>query len=87
MALLATMASASTKAGAIQREVHGRSVVKAGKWIISDEDMGDIIGILKSLEDSGVLIDRVTETVNHENQKLERRLLGTLLAALFRSRA
>lgn len=87
MALLATMASASTKAGAIQREVRGRSVVKAGKWIISDEDMGDIIGILKSLEDSGVLIDRVTETVNHENQKLERRLLGTLLAALFRSRA
>ena len=46
MALLATMASASAKAGAIQREVRGRSVVKAGKWIISDEDMGDIIGIL-----------------------------------------
>ena len=28
--------------------------------------MNDIIKILKSLEDSGVLIDGVTETVKHE---------------------
>ena len=30
------------------------------------EDMNDVIKITKSLEDSGVLIDGVTETVKHE---------------------
>ena len=28
--------------------------------------MNDIIEVIKSLEDSGVLIDRVTEAVKHE---------------------
>ena len=31
--------------------------------------MSDIIKIIKSLEDSGVLIDVVTETVKHEIKK------------------
>ena len=31
--------------------------------------MGDIIKVIKSLEDSGILIDRVTETVKHEMKK------------------
>ena len=34
--------------------------------LISNEDMDDIIRIIKLLEDSGVLIDGVTETVKHE---------------------
>ena len=42
--------------------------------------MNDIIKIIKSLEDSSVLIDRVTETVKHEIEKRERRFLGVLLA-------
>ena len=33
--------------------------------------MNDIVEIIKSLEDLGVLIDRVTETVKHEIQKQE----------------
>ena len=33
---------------------------------ISNEDMNDIIKIIKTLEDSSVLIDGVTETVKHE---------------------
>ena len=33
---------------------------------ISNEDMNDIIKIIKSLEDLGVLIDGVTETAKHE---------------------
>ena len=82
MGLLATMASASAKAGAIQREVRGRSVVKAGKWIISDEDMGDIIGILKSLEDSGVLIHCFSKAVKYEIIKQEGEFLGILLGIL-----
>ena len=43
---------------------------RAGKeftLFISNKDMNDIIKIIKSLEDSGVLIDGVTETVKQES--------------------
>ena len=46
--------------------------MRAGKrftLFISNEDMNDIIQIKKSLGDSGVLIDGVTETVKHETKK------------------
>ena len=42
--------------------------------------MNDIIKIIKSLEDSGVWIDGVTETVKHKIKKQEGGFLGTLLA-------
>ena len=35
---------------------------------ISNEDMNDIIKIIKSLEDSNILIDGITETVKHEKK-------------------
>ena len=38
---------------------------------ISNEDMNDIINIIKSLEDSNVLIDGITKTVKHEVKKQE----------------
>ena len=41
-----------------------------------------IIKILKSLEDLGVLIDRVTEKVKDEIKKREGGFLGALLAPL-----
>ena len=41
--------------------------------------MNDIIKIVKSLEDSGVLIDGVPETLNHEIKKQEGGFLGALL--------
>ena len=44
--------------------------------------MTDIIKIIKLLEDSGVLTDRVIETVKHEIKKQEGRFLETLLAHL-----
>ena len=50
--------------------------------MISNEDMNDIIKIIKSLEDLGVLIGRVTETVKQEIQKHECRFLGALLVPL-----
>ena len=42
--------------------------------------MKDIIIIIKSLEDSSVLIDVITETVKHEIKQLEGKFLITLLA-------
>ena len=44
--------------------------------------MNDIIKIKKLLEDSGVLIDGVTENVKNKLKKQEEELLGTLLAPL-----
>ena len=59
--------------------------MKVGKTFtlfISNEDMNDIIKIIKSLEDPGVLIDGVTEIVNDQIKKQEGEFLGTLLAPL-----
>ena len=48
--------------------------------------MNDIIKIIKSLKDLGVLIDRVTEIVKHEKKKKkEYRFLGTFLAPVVAS--
>ena len=45
---------------------------------ISNEDMNDIIKIIKSIDDSGVLIDEVTETVNDGIKKQEGGFLGLI---------
>ena len=48
--------------------MRGKGSVRAGKGFtlsISNEDLNDIIKVIKSLEDSDVLIDGVTETVKH----------------------
>ena len=53
LAPLATMALASAVDGAIQRKMRGQGVLRPGKRItlvISNENMGDIIRIIKSLE-------------------------------------
>ena len=44
--------------------------------------MNDIVKIIKSLKDSGVLIDGVTETEKHKIEKQEGRFFGALLAPL-----
>ena len=49
---------------------------------ISNEDIDDIIAIIKSLEDSGVLIDVVTETVKDEIKKQEGGFLDAVLSPL-----
>ena len=68
------------------RKISGKGAVRAGKGFtlfISNEDMNDIIKIIKSLlEDSDVLTDGVTETVKHEIKKQEGGFLGALLAPL-----
>ena len=58
-----------------EKNMSRKGVVKAGKGFtsfISNEDMNDIIKIIKSLEDLGVLIE-VTETVKDEiiNKKVD----------------
>ena len=51
------------------RKISGKGAVRPGKaftLFMSNEDMNDVFKIIKSLEDSGVLIDVVTETVKDE---------------------
>ena len=58
----------------LERKISEKGAVRAGKGFIlfvSDEDMNDFIKITKSLEDSGALIDGVTETIKHEIKKQE----------------
>ena len=69
----------------LDRKISGKGNVRAGKVFtsfISDEDLNNVIKIIKSLEISGVLIDGVTEAVKHEVQKQEGGFLGALLAHL-----
>ena len=82
---LATMASASAIHGAIQRKMCGRGVIRAGKGIILvilNENMDDIIRIIKSMENLGLLIDGVIKTVKYEIKKQEGGFLSMLLGTL-----
>ena len=76
---------ASNAINIFERKISGKGAVRAGKWFtffISNEDMNDIIKIIKSLEVSSVLIDWVIEIVKHEIKKQEGGFLGALLAPL-----
>ena len=50
--------------------------------IISNDEIKDIIKIVKSLEYSGLLIKGVTETVRNEIKEQKRGFLGMLLGTL-----
>ena len=75
---LATTASASAIDGAIQRKMLGKGIT----LVISNEEMNDIIKIIKSQENSGALIDGVSETVKHEIKRQEGGSLGMFLVIL-----
>ena len=56
-------------------KISGKWAVRARKGFIlfiSNENLNYIIKIIKSLEDWGVLIDGVTETVKHEIKKYKK---------------
>ena len=75
----------SSEINKFNRKISGKGAVRAGKGFtlfISNEDVSDIIKIIKSLEDSGVLIDGVTETVKNKIKNLEGGFLGALQAPL-----
>ena len=52
-----------------EQKISEQGAVRVGKgftWFILNEDMDDFIKILKSLEDSGLSTDGLTETVKDE---------------------
>ena len=50
--------------------------------IISNDEMDDILKIVKSFENSGVLLKGVSETIQHEAKEQRGRFLGMLLGTL-----
>ena len=61
---LGLTAAASAADAGIHKKILGSGNMTT--LIISNDEMGDIIKIVKSLEDSGLLIKRITETVQSE---------------------
>ena len=82
LALLGLTAAMSATDGSIQKKIHGLGV----KLIIEQEDMNDIMKIIEALENSGILLNGVSITIENETKEQRgeflRMLLGTLGASL-----
>ena len=50
--------------------------------IISNDEVEDILNILKSLEDSGLLLEGVSETIKNKAKEQKRGFLSMLLGTL-----
>ena len=72
-------AAASATDEAIQKKIFGSGM---STLIISNEEMNDIIKIVKSLEESGLLIKDISEIFKNEAKKQKGGFLGILLDTL-----
>ena len=73
---LGLTAAASATDAAIHEKIFGSGVTTL---IISNEEINDIMKIVKSLEESALLIKGVSETVQNERKEQKWGLLGMLL--------
>ena len=82
LAPLGLTAAMSAIDGSIQKKIHGSGV----KLIIEQEDMNDIMKIIKALENSSILLKGVSKTIKNETKEQQdgflSKLLGTLGASL-----
>ena len=76
--LVLTAASSATNA-AIHKRMFGSGFITL---IISNEEINDIMKIVTSLEESGLLIKCVSETIKNEAKEQKRGFLGMLLGTL-----
>ena len=80
--LLELTAAASATDAAIQKKIHWSGTTTL---IISNEEMSDIMKIVKSLKESRLLIKDVSETIRHEEKEQKGRFIGMLLSSLLGS--
>ena len=78
LAPLGLTASMSAIDGSIQKKIHGSGV----KLIIEQEDMKDIMKIIKALENSGILLKGVSKTIKNETKEQRGEFLSMLLGTL-----
>ena len=79
LAPLGLSAAMSTIGGSIKKKMLGSGTTTL---IISNDEMDDILKIVKSLENSGVLLKGVIETIQHEAKEQRGGFLGMLLGTL-----
>ena len=77
---LGLTAAASAADAGIHKRILGSGNMTT--LIISNDEVHDIIKIVKSLEDSGLLVKGVTETVQNEVKEQKEGFLGMLLGTL-----
>ena len=80
LGMLGLTAAASTTDAAINKKNLGSGGHTT--LIISNDDMKDFLKIVKSLEDSGILLDGITETVKNEVKEQKGGFLSMLLGSL-----
>ena len=78
LAPLGLTAAMSSIDGSIQKKIHGSGV----KLIIEQEDMKDIMKIIKALENSGILLKGVSKTIKNETKEQRGGFLSMLLGTL-----
>ena len=78
--MLGLTAAASSTDAAINEKILGSG--NHIMLIISNDDMQDLLKIVKSLEDSGILLDGITETVENEIKEQKRGFLSMLVGTL-----
>ena len=78
LAPLGLTAAMSAIGGSIQKKIHGSGV----KLINEQDDMKDIMKIIKALEDSGILFKGVSKTIKNETKEQRGGFLSMLLGTL-----
>ena len=84
LAPLGLTAAMSAIDGSIQKKIHGSGATKGAgvQLIIEQEDMNDIIKIIKALENSGILLKRVSKAIKNETKEQKGGFLSMLLGTL-----
>ena len=78
LAPLGLIAAMSAIDGGIQKKMRGEGI----KLIIEQEDLNDIIKIIKSLQNSGILLKGVSKTIENETKEQSGGFLSMLLGTL-----
>ena len=79
LAPLGIAAAASAIDAGIQKKIQGSGTATL---IISNEEMNDIMKIVQALEDSNILLKRVTKTIKNETKEQKGGFLSMLLGTL-----
>ena len=84
LAPLGLTAAMSAIDGSIQKKIHGSGATKGAgvKLIIEQEDMKDIMKIIKALENSGILLKGISKTIKNETKEQRGGFLSMLLGTL-----
>ena len=86
--LVGHLTSNAINANMSERKITGKEAVRVVKGFtlsISSEDVNNIIEIIKSSQDLGVLINGVAETEKHEIKKQEGRYFGQMVQPVLSS--